>query len=274
MPIVFSTSTNRNISCNRYWAPAHIRKYNSGTLPAVMANSLFSKGKINRKQLHTPTSYRAKISRRHLVFSSPSTSSEAPAVSSASTSSESAQDVAASLLNLSTPAAGSENAHNDNSNNSAPSTDSPRQNEPDNGSNSSTPPPINIPPPPPRDSQKTLPWEFHGNKFTSLYKSAPPKLTYPGGSRNEAKNKRFIKRMDMFLNKNFLVRSAINGDTPHPFSQYARLSQYWDQLGKPGWKFNSAETFSTLDPIKDNGHLPFHAELLELLWFGGVARCC
>ena len=76
--------------------------------------------------------------------------------------------------------------------------------------------------------------------------------------------------MDMYLNRNFLVRSIMNGDTPHPFLYYSRLQQYWQAVGTPNRKFNTTETFSTLDEIKSNGHGAFHDELTELLWFGGI----
>ena len=74
----------------------------------------------------------------------------------------------------------------------------------------------------------------------------------------------------MYLNKNFLVRSAIKGDTPHPFISYERLQQYWHKMGKANWRFNTSETFATLDAIQSNGHHTFHAELTDLLWFGGT----
>ena len=95
-------------------------------------------------------------------------------------------------------------------------------------------------------------------------------MKYPAGSRDERANKRFIKEMDMYLFRNFQVRSVLVGERLHPFGDYARLKQYWTQLGYPTWEFDSTKTFAMLDVIKSNGHLDFHRELNELLWFGGV----
>ena len=117
---------------------------------------------------------------------------------------------------------------------------------------------------------RILPWEINGNKQNKLFNVAPPKLQYPAGSRDETTNERFVTEMDMYLKRSYLVRSVINGDTPHPFSVYERLQQYWSAMGSPNKVFNTAETFSTLDKIKSNGHEAFHSELVELLWFGGV----
>ena len=115
-----------------------------------------------------------------------------------------------------------------------------------------------------------LPWESAGSKITSLYKSAPPKLVYPAASRDERVNTRFVKQMDMYLFKNYQVRSVLVGERPHPFADYPRLKQYWSALGYGSWQFDPTKTFATLDVIRENGHLDFHQELTELLWFGGV----
>ena len=115
-----------------------------------------------------------------------------------------------------------------------------------------------------------LPWETAGAKSASLYKVSPPKIIYPAGSRDEDANKRFIKKMDMHLFRNFQVRSVLVGDRPHPFSEYERLTQYWLHQGKEDWTFDTSTTFATLQAIYDNGHTEFHQELYELLWFGGV----
>ena len=74
----------------------------------------------------------------------------------------------------------------------------------------------------------------------------------------------------MYLNKNYLVRSVLSGETPHPFSVYDRLNDYWTALGSPDKVFDTSKTFATLDEIKERGHEAFHYELSELLWFGGV----
>ena len=231
----------------------------------TMANSMFTKGNVSRRQLHTPISYRAQ---RELTFNSPVQDQHADATSPTSTADETT-DAANALLDFSTPA---------NATTTAPSTQETDDDNDSQHQDDETSPtaqqtdeiPAAIKQTPSLNASKFLPWEFEGNKFTSLYKSAPPKLKYPGGSRDESKNKRFIKRMDMYLNKNFLVRSVISGETPHPFSTYERLNQYWTKLGKKDYHFNTAETFATLDAIKFNGHLSFHSELCELLWFGGV----
>ena len=249
---------------------------------------MFTKGEVTKPRFHTPSTYR---SQRQLHFSPATTAvnSGSPPrakTDSPSTGNNDAEDAANALLDFSTPAPNSKDAASDSNSNQPVST----QDNPDKTDNSSTrSPPSNsedvqnlsgsenetkknadnaqflLP-----SSRPVLPWEFAGNKFTSLYKASPPKLKYPGGSRDENINKRFLKRMDMFLNKNFLVRSVLRGDTPHPFSTYDRLKQYWHKLGYPDWVFNTSETFATLNAIKINGHLAFHAELSELLWFGGV----
>ena len=74
----------------------------------------------------------------------------------------------------------------------------------------------------------------------------------------------------MYLFRNFQVRSVLVGERTHPFADYARLNQYWTQLGYPNWNFDSTKTFAMLDIIKLNGHTDFHRELVDLLWFGGV----
>ena len=76
--------------------------------------------------------------------------------------------------------------------------------------------------------------------------------------------------MDMFLFSNFQVRAVLVGDRPHPFSNYERLEQFWAANGIKDWSFDTTTTFSMLKSIKDKGHDDFHAELTELLWFGGV----
>ena len=74
----------------------------------------------------------------------------------------------------------------------------------------------------------------------------------------------------MYLFKNYQVRSVLVGERPHPFADYERLNQYWSSLGYGTWIFDPTKTFAMLDVIRENGHLDFHAELNELLWFGGV----
>ena len=118
--------------------------------------------------------------------------------------------------------------------------------------------------------QYILPWDIPGSKTTTLFKVKPPHLSYPAGSSDEVENKRFTKRMDMFLFSNFQVRSILVGDRPHPFSGYERLSQYWIHQGQGDWVFDTTKTFAMMQEIFDNGHTHFHQELYELLWFGGV----
>ena len=120
------------------------------------------------------------------------------------------------------------------------------------------------------DAGRILPWDFNGNKTGKLYNCSPPGITYPAGSRDKKVNDRFVSRMNMFLNRNFLVRSALSGVTPHPFSNYERLNQCWAATGSRRTNFNPEETFATLNEIKTNGHLAFFQELNELLWFGGI----
>ena len=241
---------------------------------------MFTTRETTPRPLHTPISYRAQ---RQLNFTSPnsapngtsSSSNPAPASNSSSTSDPASQDAASLLLHFSTPSVANttSTATSDTNEDDDQSLLSAIEN-PQDDSNSTTRqqpsltsinPHFQIHAP-----GRVLPWEFEGNKFTSLYKHAPPKLTYPGGSTSQSKNNRFVKRMDMYLNKNFLVRSAIKGDTPHPFISYERLQQYWHKMGKANWRFNTSETFATLDAIQSNGHHTFHAELTDLLWFGGT----
>ena len=118
--------------------------------------------------------------------------------------------------------------------------------------------------------QYILPWDTPGSKTASLYKIAPPKITYPAGSRDEDDNKRFVKKMDMHLFSNFQARSVLVGDRPHPFSGYERLAQYWHHQGITNWSFDTSKTFTMLQEIFENGHTDFHQELYDLLWFGGV----
>ena len=117
--------------------------------------------------------------------------------------------------------------------------------------------------------ERVLPWENDASKITSLYKSAPPKLVYPAGSRDEDVNKRFLTRMDHYLFRSFHSRQVLVGSRPHPFSNYPRLNQYWATLGFPQWKFSTSTTFATLEAIKENKHMNFYNELYEVLWWGG-----
>ena len=95
-------------------------------------------------------------------------------------------------------------------------------------------------------------WDTPGAKVTALYKSAPPKLEYPSGSQDEAINDRFKKRMDMFLFQNFQVRAALVGERPHPFAVYARLKQYWADMGDADWEFDpTTRATSTCCPAID-----------------------
>ena len=103
--------------------------------------------------------------------------------------------------------------------------------------------------------ERVLPWEITDNQFTSLYKVAPPKLSYPAGSRDEDVNRRFVTQMDMYLHQNYLVRSVLIGETPHPFSNYPRMQQYWSAIGKPNWKFDPTTTFMTLEEIEANTNI-------------------
>ena len=115
-----------------------------------------------------------------------------------------------------------------------------------------------------------LPWENAGSKISSLFRSAPPKLKYPAGSRNEDINNRFCKRMDHYLFRSFHVRDVLVDNRPHPFSSYKPLQRYWQDRGTQDWTFDTTKTFATLDAINQNGDEIFYRELSDLLWFGGV----
>ena len=133
-----------------------------------------------------------------------------------------------------------------------------------------TPQTENFPPNKLASPERVLPWENAASKITKLFNIAPPKLKYPAGSRDEDTNKRFIKKMDHYLFRSYHVRSVLVGEREHPFQNYPRLQQYWNIMGYPDWKFDSATTFALLDTIKANQHMQFHKELYDLLWFGGV----
>ena len=235
-----------------------------------MTSSLFATTKVTRR-LHTPATFRAQ---KRLRFSTPQSQSNdqrdvnAALQLTALLNTDNTQDSNASAsANLSTP--------NDNDSNTAPP---PPTISSSTGSNAQDSSAILANPSTSFPSQaiqhnsndRILPWDINGNKHTKLYNISPPKLKYPAGSRDETVNDRFVTQMDMFLNRSYLVRSVMSGSTPHPFSVYERLDQYWAALGTPDKVFNPAETFATLECIKNNGHEAFHAELVELLWFGGV----
>lgn len=234
-----------------------------------MASSLFTNGKVNRR-FHTPTTYRAQ--RRLFSASTPQLRDD-----------QHQQLIAAQNL---TALQNSTTISNDDGNTGSTASAPATHDVTDQQSNQVG---VNRPHPlekmgatthgspahsnnahKSQQDQLILPWEINGNKHTKLYATAPPKLVYPAGSRDESINERFVKQMDMFLNRNFLVRSILNGTTPHPFSDYERLTEYWTALGKPHKVFNTKETFATLDEIKANGHEGFHQELIDLLWFGGI----
>ena len=118
-------------------------------------------------------------------------------------------------------------------------------------------------------SDFVLPWES-ASSTTTLYKSAGPKLSYPAGSRDEDVNRRFLRRMDMYLFSNFQVRQVLTGQRPHPFLNYPRLKQYWAAQGIPNFVFDTRTTFEMMDKVRINGHPHFYQELNDLLWFGGV----
>ena len=61
-----------------------------------------------------------------------------------------------------------------------------------------------------------LPWEDGVNhRITSLFKIGPPKIKYPGGSRDEDVNRRFLKRMDHYLFRSYIVRCVLVGECEH-----------------------------------------------------------
>ena len=94
------------------------------------------------------------------------------------------------------------------------------------------------------DASRILPWDFNGNKHGKLYNCSPPSITYPAGSRDKKVNHRFVSRMNMYLNRNFLVRSALSGITPHPFSNYERLKEYWTATNSSRTIFKSGKPSS------------------------------
>ena len=103
--------------------------------------------------------------------------------------------------------------------------------------------------PPNVPTQYILPWETPGSTATSLYKTSPPKLQYPAGSRDKKVINRFLKKMDMFLFKCYQVRAVLVGTRPHPFLSYDRLNRYWIENGKPAWKFDKSKTFEMLAAV-------------------------
>ena len=221
-----------------------------------MASSLFATNKVTRR-LHTPTTFRAQ---RRLQFSTPQPNALNAALQlTAMQNSTTPQD--SNVLNSTSSADSAVPATSTSTASSAVNSNFQH------ATHVHVPNPIvtvNTP------DNRVLPWDINGNKHTKLYSAAPPNLKYPAGSRDEDANDRFVIQMDMFLNRNYLVRSVINGTTPHPFSVYDRLNDYWTALGMPNKVFNTTETFATLESIKEKGHEAFHAELIELLWFGGV----
>ena len=227
-----------------------------------MASSLLAMKKVSRK-VHTPISFRAQ---RQLRFT-PASLTSTPANSNQNDSQDN------SAADFSTPADQQMAAQNTDVSHSKEQTSDDQlqaalslQALNQQHSDNTTTPPL---PALPLMQTRILPWEIAGNKVTSLYKSSPPDLVYPAGSRDEAVNERFITRMNMYLTQNFLVRSALSKATPHPFANYDRLKRYWAALGDSNRIFNTTETFATLDEIKVNGHMGFHSEMIELLWFGG-----
>ena len=242
---------------------------------SAMANSLFTIEKVQRK-FHTPISYRS----QRRLFSCPVPSSASTPAPVPRTPAQQRLAAAQSLADLQTAQHASASASDASVSNiddptSPANPDDSNLNDLDvsisDSSSATTPPDPSLQHPSPQISQEcVLPWEYNGNKHTKLYNHAPPKLVYPAGSRDKATNQRFITRMNMYLNSNFLVRSILNGDNPHPFSTYARLTNYWRELGFPDKVFDTTTTFALLDEIKARGHDGFHAELVELLWFGGI----
>ena len=199
-------------------------------------------------QFHTPTTYRAQ---RRLQFSAANQQQRLIA----------ARDFAASLVS------GNTNNDDDLANETAsPTDDTETRNA--NAANDAASTLMHLTAD--ADASRILPWDFNGNKHGKLYNCSPPSITYPAGSRDKKVNHRFVSRMNMYLNRNFLVRSALSGITPHPFSNYERLKEYWTATNSSRTIFKSEETFATLNEIKANGHLAFFQELNELLWFGGI----
>ena len=123
---------------------------------------------------------------------------------------------------------------------------------------------------PPPIIDRVLPWETPGVKKTTLYRISAPKLVYPAGSIDESLNQRFLRKMDMYLFRNFQVRAVLVGQRKHPFLDYPRLKEYWTAVGEINWSFNPENTFAMLNKIQAAGHADFHQELTELLWFGGI----
>ena len=238
-----------------------------------MATSLFAANKVKRK-FHTPISFRAQ---RRLHFQTPNAQTPvSQSTLAAAHQLASLQDSTVANATDTSASANSANTPDPSASNNSPNQNSPtplegastntQQNNTANNAQQNNQLPKLIP----LQDNRILPWDINGNKHTKLYSTAPPALSYPAGSRDDAVNDRFILQMDMYLNRNYLVRSVISGETPHPFSVYDRLNEYWSALGFPDKTFDTSQTFATLDEIKQNGHEAFHSELVELLWFGGV----
>ena len=208
-----------------------------------MASSFFAAKSKDKQRFHTPTTFRAQ---RQLQFSTPTTPTPQRQMAAAH-----------GLTNLQnySPSASATSSQQSatTSNANANQTQHPITNATTNPS-VGTNPQTNGTPQQALLNQRILPWDVNGSRHTKLYNTAAPKIVYPAGSRDEEINQRFIKQMDMYLNRNFLVRSIMKGDTPHPFLYYERLEQYWQALGTPQRKFNPAETFTTLDEIQAKGH--------------------
>ena len=94
--------------------------------------------------------------------------------------------------------------------------------------------------------QYILPWDTPGSKTDTLFKISPPKLKHSAGSRDEEINKRFLKKINMYLFSNFQVHKVLVGDRPHPFLGYDRLAEYWRQQDIQDWKFDTTKTSSML----------------------------
>lgn len=155
-----------------------------------MTSSLLTMKKVSRK-VHTPISFRTQ---RQLRFT-PTSSISTPANSNQK---ESQDNVVA---DFSTPSdqqiveqnkdvSHSKEQNSDDQLQTALSLQVLNQPLPD---NTTTPPLLSMPP----KQTPILPWEIADNKITSLYKSSPPDLVYPAGSRDEVVNERFITRMNI-----------------------------------------------------------------------------
>ena len=117
---------------------------------------------------------------------------------------------------------------------------------------------------------RQMPWGDNLKTPTSLFRVAPPKLTYPTGSVDENVNAHFVRRALGYLRSSTYVRDVIDWTPrPHPFYNYEPLQIFATNQGYPNYVFDTSTTLETLNWVQQYSP-EFERELRLLYNFGDI----